>query len=86
MTNNSSIRKSARPEGRPGVDVLLVQLEVYPERVRLGQEADHVLQAPTQPVDAPGHHQVEPPGGGILVQSVQGRALIATLGRRQRAG
>jgi hypothetical protein len=46
---------------RGGVEPLLMQEQVYTERVQLGQEADEVLQAASEAIDRPRHHDVELP-------------------------
>src|SRR5262249_60854779 len=53
---------------RRGVETLLVEKQIDLERVQFGQKADQVLQAAAQPIDAPGHHQIEFPARCSLAE------------------
>jgi hypothetical protein len=44
---------------RRGIEALLMQKQVDPQRVQLGQEADQILQAAAEPIDTPGHYDIE---------------------------
>src|SRR5262249_50750706 len=41
---------------------------------------EQVDQGPAEPVDGPGHYDVEPPPARILEHGIEARALVATLG------
>src|SRR5262249_36040730 len=66
--------------GRGRVQSLLMQIELDPERMQFREEADEVLQAPPQSINAPGHDDIELAAGSIAVQSVKSRSGGATLG------
>ena len=69
------------PAGRGGrVEALLMQKQIDLERMELGQEADEVLQAAAQPIDIPGHDNIELPLGSVPVQGIEGWPLVASLG------
>src|SRR5262249_61773475 len=55
-----------------------MQVELDPERVQLREEADEVLQAPPQSINAPGHDDIELAAGSIAVQSGKSRSGGAT--------
>jgi hypothetical protein len=63
----------------------LMQEQVNPEGVQLGQEADQVLQAAAETIDGPGHHDIELALSGVAAQRVEGRALVAALILPRRA-
>jgi hypothetical protein len=48
--------------------------------VKLGQEADQVLQTAPQPINRPRHHHIELATGCRTAQRIELRALIAALG------
>ena len=57
-----------------------MQKQIDLERMELGQEADEVLQAAAQPIDIPGHDNIELPLGSVPVQGIEGWPLVASLG------
>lgn len=57
-----------------------MQERINPERVRLGKEANQVLQAAAEAIDVPGHDDIELPLGGVAVQGIEGWSLLAPLG------
>jgi hypothetical protein len=59
---------------------LLVQVEVDLERMDLAQEADEVLQRPSEPVDRPRHDHVELPLGRVAAERIELRPPVASLG------
>jgi hypothetical protein len=65
---------------RRGVEPLLMQVEVNPQRVNFGQEADQVLQAASEPVDRPRHDHAELPLGGVSAERIKAGAFVAPLG------
>ena len=50
--------------------------------MKFGQEAHQVLQRATEPIDRPGHDDIEFAGASILPKPVKGRPLIPSLGAR----
>jgi hypothetical protein len=54
-----------------GVETLLVEEEVDVQRMQLGEEADQVLQAAAEAIDAPGHDDVELPLGSIPAKPIK---------------
>ena len=62
-----------------GVEALLMQEQVDPERVQFRQERDEVLQASPEPIDTPGHHHVELPLTGGPAEGVELRRLSRPL-------
>jgi len=64
----------------PGVEALLVQEEVDPQRPEFLQELDQSPQRPAQPVDRPRHDEVELVSGRRLQQGVEARPLVSSLG------
>jgi hypothetical protein len=63
-----------------GVEPLLVQEEIDPQRVQLGQESNEILKAAAKPVNGPRHHHVELPLGSIAAHAVEGRPAIPAFG------
>lgn len=59
-----------------------MQVEVDALGIDLGQEADEVLKAATQPVDRPARHHVDLPPGDHRHQRVEPGALVAALASR----
>src|SRR5215510_8593405 len=47
--------------------------------MQFGQEADQVLQAPTEPIDAPGHDQIELSLSGVATEAIKFRAAVPAL-------
>lgn len=48
------------------VDALLVEVEINAHGVKLAQEADQVLQGPTQAINRPGHDNIELAARGVF--------------------
>src|SRR5262249_15405792 len=61
------------------VEALLVQEQVNTERVQFGQQADQVLQASAQPINAPSHYHVEFAARSRFAKRIEGRPAIAAL-------
>ena len=61
------------------VEALLVQEQVNAERVQFRQEADQVLQASAQPINAPSHYHVELAARSRFAERIEGRPAIAAL-------
>src|SRR5262245_29444873 len=57
-----------------------MQIELNPERVQLREKADEVLQAAAEPIDRPGHHDIEPAARSVAMQLVESRPAVAALG------
>jgi len=67
---------------RGRVEALLIQVQIDPERVQFGEQADEVLEAPAQPIDRPRHHHVKPTAGSVTLEPIKLRAPVAALGSR----
>jgi hypothetical protein len=65
--------------GGTGVEALNVEIQVDVAFVALGQEADQMLQRPTEAIHAPRHHHVDLTPGHHRHQRVEGCALVAAL-------
>jgi hypothetical protein len=50
--------------------------------VKLGQKAHQVLQRATEPIDRPGHDDIELAPARVFPKLVKGRPLVASLGAR----
>ena len=59
-----------------------MQEEVNPQRMQLGQEANQILQAAAQPIEALGHYDIELALSGILAKGIECRALVTACGTR----
>src|SRR5262249_2960507 len=64
-----------------GVEALLVQVKLDPERVQFGEEGDEVLQATAETIDRPSHHHVKPTASGITVEPIELRLLPKRIGK-----
>jgi hypothetical protein len=60
---------------RRGVEALLMQIQLDPERVQLGEEGDEVLEATAETINRPGHHHVKSTAGGVTVEPIELRPL-----------
>lgn len=58
--------------------VMEVQIDV--ESVELAQERHQLLQAAAQPIDDPGHHDIDLPPEGISQHRIVGRPLVPAFG------
>src|SRR5262249_51227912 len=65
--------------GRHGVEALLMQKQIDLQRMQFGKKADQVLKAAAEPIDAPGHDQIELPLGGVATQVIEFRAAVPAL-------
>ena len=66
--------------------MLLVEVEVHAEGLKVGEQGHQVLEAPAKPVDRPRRDHVELPAGRGLHHRVEPRALIAALGPADAVG
>src|SRR5262245_19189844 len=57
-----------------------MQEQIDPESVQLGQKADQVLQAATEPIDRPGHYHVKRAFGGVSAERIEAGSFVAALG------
>jgi hypothetical protein len=48
--------------------------------VHVAEETNEVLQAPTEPIDAPGHYDIEPAPAGVFQEPIECRPLVTPLG------
>src|SRR6266481_5131809 len=64
---------------RGRVETLLMQKQVYDERVKLGQERHQVFQAAAQAIDVPGHHYLELTLCAVPAQRIERWPSIAAL-------
>ena len=64
-----------------GVEALLVQVKLDPERVQFGEEGDEVLQATAETIDRPSHHHVKPTASGITVEPIELWLLPKRIGK-----
>jgi 3,4-dihydroxy-2-butanone 4-phosphate synthase len=58
-----------------------MQEQIDAERLQLGQEGDQVLQAAAEPIDAPGHHNIELSASGGVMQRVEETAVSTNMVR-----
>ena len=72
--------KHSLARGRRGVQTLLVQVQVDPNRVDLRQESDQILEGAPKPIDRPSHNHVELALGSVPTERVELRALVPALG------
>jgi hypothetical protein len=63
-----------------GVDVMLIEVEVDAGGPEMLNGAEQIDQRAAEPIDGPGHHDVEPPAARVLQHGVQARSLVAALG------
>jgi len=54
--------------------------KIAPERLQLGQKPNQVLEATAEAIDRPSRDHVDLARRGVLQQSLETRALVATLG------
>jgi hypothetical protein len=65
---------------RRGVKPLLVQVKLDVAGVDLAQEGHEILQRAAEPIDGPGHDDVEPAPSRVAAQTVERRPLVPALG------
>jgi hypothetical protein len=61
------------------VQALLVQKQIHLEGVQLGQEGNKILQAAAEPIDVPGHDDIEISTCSGFMQGIKGWALVSAL-------
>src|SRR5262249_50336356 len=65
--------------GRHGVEALLMQQQIDLQGMQFGKKTDQILKAAAEPIDAPGHDQIELPLGGVATQAIEFRAAVPAL-------
>src|SRR6516162_583091 len=56
-----------------------MQKQIDLQGVQFGKKTDQVLKAAAEPIDAPGHDQIELPLGGVATQAIEFRAAVPAL-------
>src|SRR5262249_33214303 len=56
-----------------------MQKQIDLQGMKFGKKPDEVLKATAEPIDAPGHDQIELPLGGVATQAIKFRAAVPTL-------
>src|SRR5262245_14497754 len=56
-----------------------MQKQIDLQGMQFGKKTDQILKAAAEPIDAPGHDQIELPLGGISAQSVDLRTAVTAL-------
>src|SRR5215831_13103034 len=56
-----------------------MEIQLDPERMQLREEADEILQTAAEPIDAPGHDDIELATGSVAVEAVKGGPAVAAL-------
>src|SRR5262249_47618489 len=67
------------PRRARGVKPLLTKKKFHSRGTKVVEKMDQILKRPTEPVDAPRHHEVELTKRGIPVELVESRPLLASL-------
>src|SRR5262249_18451035 len=62
-----------------GGEAVLMHKRADVEGVKFGKKPDEVLKAAAEPIDAPGHDQIELPLGGVATQAIEFRAAVPAL-------
>src|SRR5215510_9309018 len=53
-----------------------MQKRIDLQGMQFGKKTDQVLKAAAEPIDAPGHDQIELPLGGVVTQAIEFRAAV----------
>src|SRR5262249_10592937 len=61
------------------IEPLLMQIKFGAACMNLAQESDEILQRSPEPIDGPGHDDVEPAAGRIPTQAGESGGLVAAL-------
>src|SRR6516165_7744679 len=56
-----------------------MQKQIDLQGMQFGKKTDQVLKATAEPIDAPGHDQIELPLGGVATQAIKFRAAVPAL-------
>src|SRR5262252_2478385 len=56
-----------------------MQKQIDLQGMQFGKKADQVLEAAAEPIDAPGHDQIELPLGGVATQAIEFRSAVPAL-------
>src|SRR6516225_1522661 len=57
-----------------------MQKQIDLQGMQFGKKTDQVLKAAAEPIDAPGHDQIELPLGGVATQAIEFGAAVPALG------
>src|SRR6516164_6890017 len=67
---------------RRRVEVLLVEVEVNADGLKVLDGAEQVDKGAAKPIDGPSHHHIEPAPAGIFEHGIEPRTLVAAFGAR----
>src|SRR5215510_768577 len=56
-----------------------MQKQIDLQGMQFGKKTDQVLKAAAEPIDAPGHDEIELPLGGVATQAIEFRAAVPAL-------